>query len=90
MMVSKVMVLTSVVPQIHVQTVTPTHHVKPCLATVAKMSRNASVKPHTLVTVLTAERVLHAKIIVQRDLSAGMEHANVSISKKSLEKFSKI
>ena len=91
MMDSKVMVLTNVVPQIHVQTVTPTHHAKPCLATVARTSRNASAKPHTLVTVLTAERVPHVIELVQEDLSAGMENVNVSISKfPFLEKNSKI
>jgi hypothetical protein len=76
MMDSKVMVLTNVVPQIHVQTVTPTHHAKPCLAIVARTSRNASAKPHTLVTVLTAERVPHVIELVQEDLSAGMENVN--------------
>ena len=83
-MVSKVMVSTNVAPQIHVQTVTPTHHAKPCLDTVARTSRNASAKPHTLVTVLTAEKVPHAIKLVQEDLSAGMENVNVSISKFSI------
>ena len=91
MMDSSVMVLTSVLPQIHVQTVTPTHHAKPCLATVVKMSRNVFVKPHTLVMVFPAEEVPHAIPTVQEDQSAGMDNVDVSISKyKFSEKFSKI
>ena len=91
MMDSSVMVLTSVAPQIHVQIVTPTLHAKLCLATVAKMSRNASVKPHTLVTVSAAEEVPHAIPTVQEDQSAGMDNVDVSISKYTVsEKLSKI
>merc|ERR1712176_592326 len=76
MMDSSVMVLTSVLQQIHVQTVTPTHHAKPCLATVARTSRNASVKLHTLVMVLAAEGVQHAIATVQEDQSAGMDNVD--------------
>jgi hypothetical protein len=76
MMDSSVMVLTSVLPQIHVQTVTPTHHAKPCLATVVKMSRNVFVKPHTLVMVFPAEEVPHAIPTVQEDQSAGMDNVD--------------
>merc|ERR1712176_1490670 len=70
------MVLTSVLPQIHVQTVTPTLHAKPCLATAARTSRNVSVKHHTLVTVLAAEGVQHAIPTVQEDQSAGMDNVD--------------
>ena len=91
MMDSSVMVLTSVLPQIHVQIVTPTHHAKPCLATVVKMSRNVFVKPHTLVMVFPAEEVPHAIPTVQEDQSAGMDNVDVSISKYTVsEKFSNI
>ena len=91
MMDSSVMVLTSVLPQIHVQIVTPTHHAKPCLATVVKMSRNVFVKPHTLVMVFPAEEVPHAIPTVQEDQSAGMDNVDVSITKYPfLEKFSEI
>jgi len=76
MMVSKVMVLTSAVPLIHVPTVTQMLNAKPCLVTVEKMLRNASANPHTLVTVSTAEEVQLVTETAQEDQSAGMENVH--------------